>query len=64
MDDERSARISENLLSFLQANIGPGEAAEIALNKELEQVIVLRDGEPILSCTFDDMVAGPGGCSN
>ena len=64
MDEERSVRISKNLVRFLRANVGPGQEVELALNKKLEQVIVFRDGEPILNCTFDDIAADPGGGSN
>lgn len=64
MDDDRSDLISKSLVRFLQANIGPGQEAEVALNKELEQLIVFVDGEPILSCSFADLAAGLGGSSN
>ena len=64
MDDPRAHLISSNLTEFLRTNLKPGQEAELAIHQEREEVIVFVDGEPILNCTFDDLLAGPGGSVN
>ena len=56
--------LSGNLTEFLRCNLRPGQEAEVLIHNEREEVIVLIDGKPILSCTFDDLIAGPGGSVN
>lgn len=64
MDDHRAHLISCNLTAFLERNLKPGQDAELAIHRERQEVIVFVDGEPILNCTFDDLLAGPGGSIN
>ena len=64
MEDDSAHIISHNLTEFLRLNLKPGQEAELAIHQEREEVIVFVDGEPILNCTFDDLLAGPGGSVN
>lgn len=64
MEDQRAQLISRNLTEFLRLNLKPGQDAELAIHQEREEVIVFADGEPILNCSFDDLLAGPGGSIN
>lgn len=64
MEDHSAHLISRNLTEFLQRNLKPGQEAELAIHKEREEIIVFVDGEPILNCSFDDLLAGPGGSVN
>jgi hypothetical protein len=64
MEDLRAHLISQNLTAFLQQNLKPGQEAELAIHQERQEVIVFVDGEPILNCSFDDLLAGPGGSVN
>jgi hypothetical protein len=57
-------KISENLMALLRSNLRPGDEAQIAVNKDLRQVLVFVDGRLILTCSFDDLLAGPGFHSN
>ena len=61
--DERDL-ISANLFKFLRANVKEGQEVEVAMNPELRRVLVFVDDELILTCGFDDLVAGPGGSVN
>ena len=56
--------ISRNLTRFLRANLKEGEEAEIAIHPELRHVLVFVNGELVLTCGFDELVAGPGGSNN
>lgn len=64
MDDQRALLFAANIAEFLRRNLKPGQEADLAIHNEREEVIVFVDGEPILNCTFDDVVAGPGGSPN
>ena len=64
MPPDEKDLISANLLAFLRANIKEGEEAEIAIHPELRRVLVFVDDELVLTCGFDDLLAGPGGSVN
>ena len=64
MDDLRAHLISRNITEFLERNLKPGQDAELAIHQERQEIIVFVDGEPILNCSFDDLLAGPGGSVN
>lgn len=49
---------AENLLEFLRTAVGPGQEAEIAINHELNALLVFVDGEVALSCSLDDLKTG------
>jgi len=61
--DERDL-ISKNLVAFLRANIKEGQEAEIAIQPELRRVLVFVDDELLLTCGFDELIAGPGASLN
>jgi len=56
--------ISKNLVEFLRANIKEGQEAEIAIHPELRRVLVFVDDELVLTCGFDELIAGPGASLN
>lgn len=56
--------ISRNLARFLEANLKEGEEAEVAIHPELRHVLVFVDGELVLTCGFDELIAGPGVSTN
>ena len=60
VDIDRSALISRNLTEFLRANLEPGQEAELAIHPQREEVLVFVDDELVLTCTFDELLAGPG----
>ena len=49
--------ISRNLVEFLRETVRPGENADVAINNELQAVIVFIDGTPILQCSFEELLA-------
>lgn len=56
--------ISRNLARFLEANLKEGEEAQVAIHPELRHVLVFVDGELVLTCGFDELIAGPGVSTN
>jgi hypothetical protein len=56
--------ISHNLTEFLRRTVKPGQEAEVAINTERERVIVFIDGEPVLNCSFTELMTGPGASLN
>ena len=56
--------MTKHLVEFLQANVKPGQEATVAVNRSLNAVLVYIDGELALSCSMDDLRAGPGVCLN
>ncbi len=64
VDEEQSRAISRNLTAFLAANLEKGQQAQVAIHRESESVVVFVNGEPILTCSFNDLRAGPGGSIN
>jgi hypothetical protein len=56
--------ISRNLVEFLRANLHEGQEAEVAIHPELRRVLVFVDDELVLTCGFDELLAGPGGSLN
>jgi len=63
MSDEEDL-MSKNLVEFLRANIKEGQEAEIAIHPELRRVLVFVDDELVLTCGFDELIAGPGASLN
>lgn len=64
MSRNQEELISENLVAFLRANVKEGQEAEIAVHPELRRVLVFVDDELVLTCGFDELLAGPGGSLN
>lgn len=56
--------ISKNLVDFLRANLKEGQEAEVAIHPELRRVLVFVDDELVLTCGFDELLAGPGASLN
>jgi hypothetical protein len=56
--------ISRNLTEFLRRTVKPGQEAEVAINTERERVIVFIDGDPVLNCSFTELMTGPGASLN
>jgi hypothetical protein len=63
MSTEEDA-IAQNLQRFLKDNLKPGQEAQIAVHPELRRVMVFVDDELVLTCSFDDLVSGPGASVN
>ncbi len=61
---EQEHLISHNITRFLQDNLKEGEEAEIAIHPELRHVLVFVNGALVLTCGFDELIAGPGGSNN
>lgn len=59
VEDDTQA-IATNLTNFLRTNLKPGQNADVAINPELRHVLVFVDGELTLTCSFDDLLLGPG----
>ena len=49
--------ISRNLVEFLRETVGPGQSADVAINNELQAVIVFIDGTPVLQCSFEELIS-------
>ncbi|MGH2806279.1 MAG: hypothetical protein ACRDKT_03290 [Actinomycetota bacterium] len=64
MQPEQESRIGYNLARFLQDYIKEGEEAELAIHPELRQVVIHVDDALVLTCRFDDLIAGPGISTN
>jgi hypothetical protein len=56
--------IARNLSRFLQDNVRPGQEADVAINKEMQAVLVFIDGELALTAAFEELMAGAGGSIN
>ena len=56
--------ISRNLVEFLRANLEEGQEAEVAIPPGMRRVLVFVDDELVLTCGFDELLAGPGGSLN
>lgn len=56
--------ISRNLVALLRANLEEGQKAEVAIHPELRRVLVFVDDELVLTCGFDELLAGSGGSLN
>ncbi len=61
---DRSDAISRNLLSFLERNLGREQEAQVAIHPEREEVLVFIEDKLVLTCTFDELLSGPGGSLN
>lgn len=64
MREPRAEAISRNLLALLRATVRPGREAAVAINPGLRRILVFADGELVASCSFDDLVGGPGASVN
>ncbi len=64
MDAHQEELISQNLRRFLQANLKEGQEAEVAIHPELRHLLVFVDDELVLTCGFDELLAGPGISNN
>lgn len=64
MSPDQEELISRNLLALLRANLNEGQEAEVAIHPELRRVLVFVDDELVLTCGFDELLAGPGGSLN
>lgn len=64
MAPDQEELISRNLTRFLQDNLKEGQEAELAINPELRHILVFVDGELVLTCGFDELLAGPGISTN
>ncbi|HET7483225.1 MAG TPA: hypothetical protein VFK89_10230 [Actinomycetota bacterium] len=64
MDPVEEQLISTRLTEFLRANIKPGQEYEVAIHPILRRVLVFLDADLILSCSFEELIAGPGGSPN
>lgn len=51
--------MSRNLIRAIQARIRPGEDIQVAINHELQAVLVFSDQRTILSCRFEDLLHDP-----
>ena len=60
MDMLPDADMAHNLVALLQQVVEPGQDADVAINPELRRVLVFVGDELVLSCSFDDLVSGPG----
>jgi hypothetical protein len=60
MAPDQEELISRNLTRFLADNLKEGQEAELAINPELRRILVFVDGELVLTCGFDELLAGPG----
>jgi hypothetical protein len=49
---------AENLMEFLRTAVGPGQEAEIAINHDLNALLVFVDGEVALTCSLDELKNG------
>ena len=56
--------IATNLTAFLRANIKEGEEYEVAMHPILRRVLVFNGDDLVLSCSFEELLAGPGGSLN
>ena len=48
--------VSRNLVEFLRETLRPGQHADVAINNELQAVIVFIEGDPVLQCSFEELV--------
>ena len=64
MSPDQEELISRNLVALLRANLLEGQEAEVAIHPELRRVLVFVDDELVLTCGFDELLAGPGGSLN
>lgn len=64
MSPDQEELISRNLVALLRANLVEGQEAEVAIHPELRRVLVFVDDELVLTCGFDELLAGPGGSLN
>ncbi|MGH2806277.1 MAG: hypothetical protein ACRDKT_03280 [Actinomycetota bacterium] len=64
MAPDQEALIAHNLTTFLADNLKEGQEAELAINPELRHILVFVDGELVLTCGFDELLAGPGISTN
>ena len=62
--EDDSLAIATNLTNFLRTNLKPGQNADVAINNDLRHVLVFVDGELALTCSFDELLKGPGANSN
>ncbi len=62
--DPRRDAVGRSVLQFLREHMRPGDEAEVALHPELEAVVVFINGDAVLTCSFNDLVAGAGGSLN
>ena len=62
--DPRRGAIGCSVLRFLREHMRPGDEAEVAVHSKLETVVVFINGRAVLTCSFDDLVAGAGGSLN
>jgi hypothetical protein len=51
---------AENLLALLREIVEPGHDVDVAVHPELRRVLVFSGDDVVLSCSFDDLIAGPG----
>lgn len=64
MSPDQEELISRNLVEFLRANLKQGQEADVAIHPELRRVLIFVDDELVLTCGFDELLAGPGGSLN
>jgi|GEM_PF-3455774 len=56
MDKSRDA-VFRNLASLLTGVIGTGREADVAISPQLDAVVVIAEGELVLSCNLSEFVA-------
>ncbi|MGH2788702.1 MAG: hypothetical protein ACRDJV_12505 [Actinomycetota bacterium] len=64
MSDDLYTMMSRNLVDWLRDNVPEGEDADVAINPELQAILVFVRGRPILSCSFEDLLSDPGSAMN
>lgn len=62
MDDDEV--ITQNIYRLLREHVHEGDEAEVAINNDLEAVIIFINGEARVVCSFDDLLAYPGAALN
>jgi hypothetical protein len=51
---------AENLVALLREIVTPDQDVDVAVHPELRRVLVFAGDDVVLSCSFDDLIAGPG----
>ena len=62
---DETQTISRNIVALLRSAVKTkDDHADVAVNAELRRVIIFVNDEPVLTCSYDELLNGPGFSTN